>query len=677
MRKADLSCSPFTRPARSSPRKEWRHLAVLFTLFALALVLQAEASIVVPLTEEALIEDAAAIVIGHVTSIRGNYDQNRGIIFTNVAVAIEDVLKGEIPVGEITLRQVGGSFGDLHSWVVGSPQFTLGERALLFLRVDRGGNLRVAHLYQGKFTVSFDLASGEEYATREMPPGVYALRGSSSGASLELGQKETHRLRDLTDRIRNHLQIGTDQPSQQRVPLTLTPEDTTGITPGALQENFTFLGPARWFEPDSNTAVSMKINAAGEPLAPTNGFDQIRQSFQAWSSVSGSSFWYQDGGFTNGVGFQHDGINAVSFRDPLGQMDPPVNCSGILAIGGFSLSDSSQTRTVNGTTFNRILEGDLVFNDGWAGCGFYENFSNFAEVATHELGHVLGLGHSSNPDATMYYLAHFDGRGASLRQDDIDGLRAIYPGPVATLIANPASPQFVGTAITFTASATGGVTPYQYKWWLYNGTGWSLLQDWSASATFTWTPTLPNPNYWVGVWVRSAGTPGDDRKATRSIPFAITVPPPPGSVTLTPDHTAPQVTGTAITFTASASGGVTPYQYKWWLYNGTGWSLVRDWAASNTFTWTPTLPNASYWVGVWVRSAGTSAEDPKATRSIPFAITAPSAQVRFLNNLCINNASGCVAFSARLTAQEGYTWYSTSGEYSSYQSVTSSTLSNF
>src|SRR5262249_24421924 len=51
--------------------------------------------------------------------------------------------------------------------------------------------------------------------------------------------------------------------------------------------------------------------------------------------------------------------------------------------------------------------------------------------------HTIGIGHSSEDDnaapelkdATMYYRAHFDDRGASLRADDLAAVRFIYPGP--------------------------------------------------------------------------------------------------------------------------------------------------------------------------------------------------------------------------------------------------------
>ena len=62
--------------------------------------------------------------------------------------------------------------------------------------------------------------------------------------------------------------------------------------------------------------------------------------------------------------------------------------------------------------------------------------------------------------------------------------------------------------------------------------------------------------------------------------------------------------------------------------------------------------------------------------SVPLTVTDSRAQVRFFHNLLICNP-GCQAFTARLTASEGYTWFAFSGNYSPYQPVTTPTLSNF
>ena len=43
-------------------------------------------------------EDAAASVMGHVTSIQAGYDRGRAVIFTNIIGAIEEVIKGTISV---------------------------------------------------------------------------------------------------------------------------------------------------------------------------------------------------------------------------------------------------------------------------------------------------------------------------------------------------------------------------------------------------------------------------------------------------------------------------------------------------------------------------------------------------------------------------------------------------
>jgi hypothetical protein len=464
---------------RSSPLAGWPRVALLTALFTLALMSSVDATVVVPLSEESLAQDADAIVIGRVTMIQPRYEPQKRAIFTHITVGVEEVLKGDVPVADITLRQPGGTVGDLSSWIIGSPNLAFGEKVLLFLRRDRDAVLRVAHLYQGKFTIVVDPATGEEYASRAMPPGVRSPHLPAHAPAAGVGLEETHRLRDLTTRIRDHLRRAPHRQAEAESSLTLNPGDNADAELGAIQAEFSFMGPARWFEPDTGNPVTMKINSLGEPRAPTNGLEQVRQAFQAWSSVSGASFLYADGGPTDSVGFQGDGVNAVSFGDPLGDMGPPVGCTGTLALGGFFYT-SSQTRTVGGTAFWRILEGDLVFNDGWAGCGFYENFANFAEVATHELGHVLGLDHSSDSSATMYYMAHFDARGATLRPDDMDGLRAIYPGVTLTVT-------LAGSGSGTVFSTPGGVT-----------CGSDCTQGYGSGVTVTLTATPASGSIFTG-----------------------------------------------------------------------------------------------------------------------------------------------------------------------------------
>ncbi len=65
----------------------------------------------------------------------------------------------------------------------------------------------------------------------------------------------------------------------------------------------------------------------------------------------------------------------------------------------------------------------------------FENWTDVAQprsirllnVAIHEIGHLLGLSHSNNRDAIMF--AFYDDAVDSLRQDDINGIQALYGGP--------------------------------------------------------------------------------------------------------------------------------------------------------------------------------------------------------------------------------------------------------
>jgi hypothetical protein len=190
---------------------------------------------------------------------------------------------------------------------------------------------------------------------------------------------------------------------------------------------------------------------------------------------------------------------------------------------------------------------------------------------------------------------------------------------VTNVTPNRPSPQVAGTPITLTATATGGVAPYQYKWWIFNGTTWNVGQTWSASNTFAWTPTAAG-NYTLQVWARNSGTTTDTPEAYGQVVHTVTV----LTVTsLTPDKQSPQPPGTSITFTASATGGLEPYQYKWWVFNGVSWTVARDWATGNTYTWTPTV-GGDYQLQVWVRNNGTTTDTPEAYGTSAFTIAAPN-----------------------------------------------------
>ncbi|MFZ3229821.1 MAG: matrixin family metalloprotease [Pseudobdellovibrio sp.] len=81
---------------------------------------------------------------------------------------------------------------------------------------------------------------------------------------------------------------------------------------------------------------------------------------------------------------------------------------------------------VNGTS-GRITQGILYLN---ASVG-QANIGNFDQtllkvILAHEIGHILGLGHSQSTKALMYYDASAKNT-LSLSQDDIDGMSYLYP----------------------------------------------------------------------------------------------------------------------------------------------------------------------------------------------------------------------------------------------------------
>lgn len=179
------------------------------------------------------------------------------------------------------------------------------------------------------------------------------------------------------------------------------------------------------------------------------------------------------------------------------------------------------------------------------------------------------------------------------------------------LTADRTSPVQTGSTVTWTAVPTGGTGSIEYQFWLYDSIGvtWTVARPYGPSNVFAWTPATPGV-FVVQVWARAVGSIASSQASAGSDYMTVAAPPPATitSVTATRSTATP---GTAVLWTAQASGGVGPLQYQFWKYNvGTGtWTIVRPYATSATYSWTPGAADAgSYMIQVWVKGAGSTAD---------------------------------------------------------------------
>ena len=204
-------------------------------------------------------------------------------------------------------------------------------------------------------------------------------------------------------------------------------------------------------------------------------------------------------------------------------------------------------------------------------------------------------------------------------------LVTLTPVTAVTLSSTPASPVSVNTPITLAATATGGDIP-QFKFYaLYlNSSGQNqqlLIQDYSASSTCIWTPTVPQA-YTLVVCARSLGeTVVADVYATSR--FVVT-PLVNAAVSLSISPSSPTPVGTPITLKAAASG-VTAPQYEFYaLYpDSSGQNqqlLIQAYSASSTCSWTPTQAQ-TYTLVVCTRAQGETIPDDAYAANAGYVVT--------------------------------------------------------
>ena len=132
------------------------------------------AVVVIPITFEQLVADAAAVVYARVADVRGQWTLDRQSIDSIITLEALQYVKGDLGP-TVTMRLPGGEASGRIQVIPGAPRLREGELVVLFLKARGPALLTTLGLGQGIFRVTRDLRTGAMLVTP--PPLKESERG--------------------------------------------------------------------------------------------------------------------------------------------------------------------------------------------------------------------------------------------------------------------------------------------------------------------------------------------------------------------------------------------------------------------------------------------------------------------------------------------------------------------
>jgi PKD repeat protein len=577
-----------------------------FLLFNLIGGAALQATTIVMPTDEQLVEKTSFIAVA--TVLHSVPIDRSGAIWTETTLQVERELKGLLP-GVITVREPGGFLGERFTMVYGTPAYTAGERVLVFLSGTPEGYYRTRDMFAGKFSERFG-RDGSRYWSRNVDEEVNIL-------GRDLRPMHLPRIERRGDEFEAFIRAraaGRSVRIDYEVENTLSAEEPDETSEREISSNFTLISEPtiyRWTMFDNGTRADW-YSVGSQPGYSGGGVQELETAMAAWTGYSAARILYRYAGVSSappGGMKNRNSINEVIFNDPLNDIEGSYNSrtGGVVGVGGFNgvmnggawtspfAADAAHPQRTYNSTF-AITEGNLVIQDGVSPANGIPS-GVLAEILSHEFGHTLGFGHSTDSGALMYHT--ITGLGPSLRSDDQLAARWLYPngGSAPAPEPVPAAPSNLSVQaldstqarLNWTDNATNETAQSVY---VAAGSGsFSRLGDVAANVTALTVSSLQaGQTYRFYVTARNAT---GESSASNTAQVTMPQPATPVSSAFAWSPASP-VTGQNVSFVDQSTGS--PTSWRWEFSDGvvmTQQHVSRSFATAASFPVRLTVWNAT------------------------------------------------------------------------------------